>query len=184
MASQMKSLGDFILDSEQKVSAQILGTYSVLKEEFKLVESRRKRSQAHHDLIDNYHKQQGKIADGVCQKKYTVRVNVGGEVHIIKRSTMLSSGQDMNFLFLILSGRWDYLLPRDRNNVIFIDLDPAIIEPIFHNLRYRSAFGSDAISKPRISIDQVASFNEALLYYNLKGLFHCGINLSEKSKIE
>ena len=96
------------------------------------MESRVKRTQAYHGLIDEYCKEQYRAVDGVDRNSTMLKLNVGGIVHIIKRSTMRSEGDHMNFLYLMISSRWDYLLPlsRDRNGVIFIDLDPALMKPI------------------------------------------------------
>lgn len=182
MAIQMQALEKFIAASEATLAAQMLGTYAALKKEFELVNSRRKKTQAYHDLIDHFCQQQADAADGARRKSDVAKFNVGGKVFIIKKCTVSSDGSNMNFLSLILSGRWNYLLPMDRNKVVFIDLDPALIEPVTDTLR--SNFDSDTISMPRISIDKAASFKSILLYYNLRHLLYASMPLSEESKIE
>ena len=125
MMNLLEALEASLTASEKRIAALMLHTYSVLNKEFKFVESRAKRTQAYHHLIDAYCKEKCEAINGVDRNSAMVRLNVGGKVHIMKRSTMLLEGDNMNFLCLMVSGRWDYLLPRDRNGVIFIDLDPA-----------------------------------------------------------
>ena len=90
----------------------------------------------------------------------------------------------MNFLYLMISGRWNYLLPKDRNGVIFIDLNPAFITPIFDNMRFRSNYGTDEQVISRVSIDKRANFNTVVLYYRIGDILHDNTALSEVSRIE
>ena len=112
------------------------------------------------------------------------KLNVGGKVHITKRNIMRLEGDSMNFLYLIISGRWNYLLPRDRNGVIFVDLDPAFITPILDKLRFRSDSGTNEHMIPRVSIDRRAIFNSVVSYYRIGDMIHGDTGLSEVSKIE
>ena len=80
MAIQMQALEKFIAASEATLAAQMLGTYAALKKEFELVNSRRKKSQAYHDIIDNFCQQQADAADGARRKSDVAKFNVGGKV--------------------------------------------------------------------------------------------------------
>ena len=182
--TSMEILEESLAASEKTIADLILQSYCVLNKQFKLVESRVKRSQAYHNLIDVYCKDQYRAADGVDRNSTMVRLNVGGKVHIIKRSTMRSEGNNMNTLYLMISGRWDYLLPRDRNGVIFIDLDPALIRPILDNFRFRSNGGTNEQLIPRISIDKKATFDDVVSYYRIGDIAYGGTGLSEASRIE
>lgn len=179
---QMQALQRKLEASERTVTARIQGTYSVLKREFKLVESRRATLQAYHNAINQHCKHECRGTYGAHQRSDVVKLNVGGAIEIFKKSAISPSKFDVNFLFLMLSGRWDYLLPRDRNGVIFLDLNPALITPVFSNLRYRLSCGSDAI--PSIEINGIDGFVDAVLYYNLTGSLCGSTTLSAVSNIE
>ena len=125
-----------------------------------------------------------RAVDGTDRNSTMVRLNVGGKLHIIKRSTMLSEGDHMNFLYLMISGRWDYLLPKDRNGVLFIDLDPALITPILDKLRFRSNLGMIKQLTVRISMDKRAIFNAVVSYYRIGDVVNGKSALSVESTIE
>ena len=183
----METLEKSLQSSEKTIVALILQTYSVLNEQFKMVESRTKITQDYHNLISQYCKEQSGVLDGVDRNKNgkLVKVNVGGKVHIIQRSTILSEEDHVNFLYLMISGRWDYLLPsRDCNGVIFIDLDPALITPIFDKIRFRSNYGNTEQMVPRISMDKRANFYKAVSYYRMGEIVDGNSTLSEYSMIK
>ena len=182
--SLLEALEASLTASEKRIAALMLRTYSVLNKEFKFVESRAKRTQAYHCLIDAYCKEKCGAINGVDRNSTMVRLNVGGKVHIMKRSTMLLEGDNMNFLCLMVSGRWDYLLPRDRNGVIFIDLDPALITPILDKFRFRSNYGTTKQLILRISVEKRAIFNSVVSYYRTGDLVYNRTAFSEESTIE
>ena len=180
----LEALEASLTASEKGIAALMLHTYSVLNKEFKFVESRAKRTQAYHHLIDASCKEKCGAINGVDRNSAMVRLNVGGKVHIMKRSTMLLEGDNMNFLCLMVSGRWDYLLPRDRNGVIFIDLDPALITPILDKFRFRSNYGTTKQLILRISVEKRAIFNSVVSYYRTGDLVYNRTAFSEESTIE
>ena len=193
MTAPMEVLKKSLAASEKTVAALILQTYNELNEQFTLVESKVKRTQAYQKLIDEYCEEQYRAVDGVDRNSTILKLNVGGKVHIIKRSTMRSEGDPMNFLYLMISGRWDFLLPlpRDRYGVIFIDLDPALMKPILDRLRYRLNYGTNEHMIPRISIDKRANFDKVVLYYRIGDIapveFNADdlpINLTSSTKTE
>ena len=103
-----------------------------------------------------------------------------------RNATVVYSSDHMNFLYLMISGRWDYLLPlsRDRNGVTFIDLDPALMKPILDRLRYRLNYGTNEHMIPRISIDKRAIFDKVVLYYRIGDIAYNATTFSEESTIE
>ena len=107
MTVPLEVLKKSLAASEKTVAALILQTYNELNEQFMLVESRVKRTLAYHSLIDEYCKEQYRAVDGVDRCNTMFKLNVGGKVHIIKRSTMRSEGDHMNFLYLMISSRWE-----------------------------------------------------------------------------
>ena len=184
MMANVDILEEALAKSEKRIATLILQTYSVLNEQFKLVKANVKRTQAYQILIDeNYVKKYGTL-DDVDRNSTMVQLNVGGKVHIIKRSIMLLEGDHMNFLHLMVSGRWDYLLPKDRNGVIFIDLDPALITPILDKLRFRSNYGTNEHMIPRISMDRRSIFNAVVSYYRIGGIVYGHTGLSAESRID
>ena len=184
MMTSLEELEKSLAASEKTVATLISQTYTALNEQFKLVESRVKRTQGFQNFIDEYCKEKYGAADGVDNNSAMVRLNVGGKVHITKRCTMLSKGDHMNFLYFMISGRWGYLLPKDRNGVIFIDLDPALITPILDNLRYRSIGGTNEQLIPRVSMDRRAIFNAVVSYYKIENIAYGNTALSEESRIK
>ena len=170
--------------SKKKIAALILQTYRELNKELKFVRSRLKRCQAYRNLVDQYCKEKHGDANGLDQNSTMVRLNVSGKVHIIKRSTMLLEGDNMNFLYLMISDRWDCIPPRDHNGVIFVDLDPALITPILDKLRFLSDGGTNEQFIPRISIDRRAIFNSVVSYFRIGNIVYGDTDLSEVSKIE
>ena len=123
----METLEKLLAASEKTIAALMMHTYNVLNKEFKMVESRLKRTSDCQTLIAEHCKEKCGAADNLDSK--LVNLNVGGKIFIIKRSTILSEGDDMNFLFLMISGRWDYLLPKDRDGVIFVESSERAILP-------------------------------------------------------
>ena len=184
MMTSMDQLEKSLAASEKTIAALILDSYGELNKEFKMVESRVQRSQAYQNLIDQYCQQHSGTAAGDERNSTMVRLNVGGKVLIMKRSIMRLEGDSMNFLHLIISGRWNYLLPRDRNGVIFVDLDPPLITPILDKLRFRSDCGTNEHMVPRVSIDRRAIFNSVVSYYRVADIVYGDTGLSEVSKIE
>ena len=92
MICTLGTLEKSLTASEKTIAALMLHTYSVLNKEFKLVESKAKRTQDYQNLLDEYCKDKHGAADGVDRNSMTIRLNAGGKVHIIKRSTMLLQG--------------------------------------------------------------------------------------------
>ena len=184
MKNLLETLEKSLSASEKTIAALMLHTYCVLNKEFKLVESRSKRTQLYHDHIDDYCKDKCGDSESADRNSMMARLNVGGKVHIIKRSSMLLKGDHVNFLHLMTLGRWDYLLTRDRNGVIFIDLDPALVTPILDKLRFRSNYGTTRQLIPRVSIDRRAIFDNVVSYYRMGDIIHGSTALSEESKIE
>ena len=178
----METLEKLLAASEKTIAALMMHTYNVLNKEFKMVESRLKRTSDCQTLIAEHCKEKRGATDNLDSK--LVNLNVGGKILIIKRSTILSEGDDMNFLFLMISGRWDYLLPKDRDGVIFVDLDPALIAPIFDKLRFRSNYGSKEQLRPRISVNKIVTFDAVVSYFRISGMIHGKMALSEDSTIQ
>ena len=184
MMTSMEILERSLAASEKTIAALILQSYGELNKEFKMVASRVQRSQAYQNFIDEYCIEKCGAAAGADRNSMMVKLNVGGKVHITKRSVMRLEGDSINFLYLIISGRWNYLLPRDHNGVIFVDLDPALITPIFDKLRFRSDSGTNEHMIPRVSIDRRATFNSVASYYRIVDMVHVDTGLSNQSKIE
>ena len=184
MMTSMEILEKSLAASEKTIAALILQTYGELNKEFKMVESRAQRSQAYQNFINEYCIEKCGAAAVAGSNSMMVKLNVGGKVHLTKRSIMRLEGDSINFLYLIISGRWNYLLPRDHNGVIFVDLDPAFITPIFDKLRFRSDSGTNEHMIPRVSIEKKAIFNSVVLYYRIVDMIQVDTGLSNESKIE
>lgn len=114
-----------------------------------------------------------------------LKFNVGGKVISIRRSAISSEEFDQNFLYVLLSGRWDFLLIRDSHDRIFLNLDPAWLEPIINFYRGRSTVGSDRRPQPHIGKQNISGFNALVSYLNVGYLFeHQSFVMPEQSSIE
>ena len=107
MMTSMEILERSLAASEKTIAALILQTYGELNKEFKMVKSRAKRSQDYQNLIDEYCIEKCGAAAGADRNSMMVKLNVGGAVHITKRSIMRyrkfieSPSNLMMFLFVM-----------------------------------------------------------------------------------
>ena len=184
--SSLEILEKSLAESEKTITSRILHTYGMLNKEFMMLKSRITRSLDYNNLLDVHSQEECGAADGLDMNKNSklVKLNVGGEVHIIKRRIMLSVGDHMSFLYTMISGRWHYLLPKDCKGIIFVDLDPALFEPIFDKLRYRSNCSTNEPLIQRVPMEKRFYFNAAVLYYKMGGIVHSSTALSVESEIE
>ena len=102
MMTSMEILEKSLAASEKTIAALILQSYGELNKEFKMVESRAKRSQAYQNLINEYCNEKSGAEAGADRNCMMVKLNVGGKVHITKRNIMRLEGDSMNFLYLMM----------------------------------------------------------------------------------
>ena len=81
-----------------------------------------------------------------------LKLNVGGKRIDIPRSTLTQiKGSNLAFIF---SGKWDEILPHDKDGRIFMDFDAAWLEPILDNLRELEIAGPTAHRRYLVADDQ------------------------------
>ena len=182
--SQQQTLERLLAASHRKAATKISGIYGALNNDLELVQSRQRRTQAYSHIIDDYCREKYESRNAVHQRSDVVKVNVGGKITIIKRNALASIGSDLSLLSILLSGRWNHAVPKDRNGLIFLDVDSTMMKLVFDTLRSRLCFGSDVVTVPSISAYNIG-YDALLLYYNMDTSFILsGENLlSEPSRI-
>eukprot|EP00668_Euglena_longa_P000364 GGOE01000467.1.p1 GENE.GGOE01000467.1~~GGOE01000467.1.p1 ORF type:complete len:545 (-),score=64.97 GGOE01000467.1:363-1997(-) len=126
-----------------------------------------------HQLLEQ---QQGALAQqhGGSKVKGTdkLKLNVGGVNVNIRRETLTQfPGTRLAALF---SGRWESRLLRDKNNRIFLDVNPACFKKIvdYHNL-VRIAAPDDPPDLPEVAPEERATLQRLLQFFGLADGFAC-----------
>ena len=108
-----------------------------------------------------------------------LRLNVGGKDINVRKSSILPRTSPDSLFGILVSGRWNSHLTKDRNGRIFLDVDPEWIEVVINVLR-----DTGKIVLPRVAPEKDSGFRAILACYNLGSLFSdFTIDLSEVSDI-
>ena len=108
-----------------------------------------------------------------CHKKHDalgheisplVKLNVGGKLFDIKLDGLSLIQSDYNLMAILLSGRWNFRLPRDSTGRIFLNLDSYWMEPFLDSLN------SNRIVTPKMNGEIKIGMDTAVSYYNLSDL--------------
>ena len=143
--SQAQVLERLQATSETCAKAQVTGIYCAFTEQLMESKSRKRTFDAYlDDIILHCSHNCSNIAVATLRTDI-IKINVGGRIFMIKREALISNQSDQKFLFVLLSGRWNFIIPKDRNGIIFLDLDPSWIEPSFDVLRRQLIWGSQSI---------------------------------------
>ena len=98
-----------------------------------------------------------------------VKLNIGGKHLDVRRSTIT---QVRSRLAWILSGRWDHVLPKDKDGRLFFDLDPEWFEPIINHLRDLGLQDpSKPIPGPTITLEHQFAFHYLVQYIGLESTY-------------
>lgn len=112
----------------------------------------------------------------------TLILNVGGKIYNINRSAQSVHKSDYSILNVLISGEWDLRLPRDHRGRIFLNIDPAWIEPALNLLEVHKTHCSPIM---QVSDENMEGFSTVVSYYNLNYLFQVGkLDLPEASTID
>jgi hypothetical protein len=67
----------------------------------------------------------------------TIRLNIGGSTVVIGRKAIENflHIDPTNNLFVLISGKYDKCLPRDKNGALFFDLDVCWVAPLLNHAR-------------------------------------------------
>ena len=150
--SQAQVLERLLATSERCAKTQVSGIYGAFTKQLMELKIRKRIFDAYTDNV-NLHRSHNCSNDAVATLRTDiVKINVGGRIIMIKREALISNQSDQNFLFVLLSGRWNSIIPKDRNGIIFIDLDPSWIEPIFDALRRQLIWGSHSTKIPNAAL--------------------------------
>ena len=138
-----RSLECLLASSERSAMAQIKTTYDNLYVQLMTLENRQKKYQKLHDFMNEYCAQQSAAISKTGRRNNILCLNVGGKEIIIERDKIPSDKMNQNNLSVLLSDRWNHASLKDRRGLIFLDLDPAWIEPIFDAFRQNSKMKPD-----------------------------------------
>ena len=92
------------------------------------------------------------------------KLNVGGKLFDINLDGLSLIQSDYNLMAILLSGRWNFRLPRDSTGRIFLNLDPSWMEPFLDSLN------SNRIVTPKMNGEIKIGMDTAVSYYNLSDL--------------
>ena len=98
-----------------------------------------------------------------------IKLNVGGKRIDISRRTVTHIPSRLAW---ILSGRWDHLLHKDKDDRLFFDFDPEWFEPIINHLRELVLQDPQIqIPPPAVSEEHIAGYERLLEFFDLKHVF-------------
>lgn len=119
-------------------------------------------------------KSKKKLADKNGNPKITstdkLKLNVGGSHVSVRRGTLTQFPETR--LAALFSGRWDKRLLKDKNNRIFLDINPACFKKIvdYHNL-IKIADPSNPPPAPQVAPEDEQVFSFLCNFFDLRGAF-------------
>jgi hypothetical protein len=134
-------------------------------------ERREKLEKVKMQMITDSMLQQNTTAEGAPDSclSAVIKLNVGGKNIDLKRSTVV---QVRSRLAWILSGRWDHVLPKDRDGRLFFDYDPEWFEPIINHLRDLGLQDPHKpIPGPPVATEHQYAFHFLVQYFGLEPTF-------------
>jgi TLD len=175
--SGAETLEGLMATSYADITRRQRAVYDEFEANFKALQNRRKKLFACRDRIKKSCEERADTQ--IKENSTTLTLNVGGKIFNINRSAHSLNKSDYSILNVLLSGEWDLRLPRDHNGRIFLNIDPAWIEPALALLKV------DCSPKPPITDENMEGFNTVVSYYNLNYLFQVGkLDLPEASSID
>ena len=123
----LSSLASF----KDKIASEISGVHNAFENEYHAAKARRGKAEAYSDQIGIHCslKQSDLTSSKSSNHNDDVfSLNVGGKGIYIQKNVIESD--QLDFLLIFLSNRWNYILLTDRDGVTFLDMDPAWIQPI------------------------------------------------------
>ena len=99
-----------------------------------------------------------------------MKFNAGGKGITVKREKMLPKTREFNLLYSVICGRWSHRLPVDKHNCVFLNINPAWIEPIIDYLRIGSPSVSMKSIRSRLSESDAIGFDAVVSHFNQLGV--------------
>ena len=128
------------------IASQVSEIHVALEKEYENVKSRQRKAKSLSDRIDLFCESQRHPLTNPISADHSddiLTLNVGGKVIAIQKSVIKSD--QLEFLYYLFSNRWSNILPRDRDGLIFLDMDPAWIRPVLTSILRQSIFKSESI---------------------------------------
>jgi TLD len=175
--SGVETLEGLMATSYADITRRQRAVYDEFEAEFKALQNRQRKLVS---LRNRIKKSCEDRADTLTKENSTtLTLNVGGKIFSINRISHSRKKSDYSILNVLLSGEWDLRLPRDHNDRIFLNIDPAWIEPALALLKV------DCSPKLPVTDENMEGFNTVVSYYNLNYLFQVGkLDLLEASSID
>jgi len=118
-------VSDKIVNELSQLEKDIFGKENLMTS-LKLESDKIRRKYAYFaEIQDDLYTTMDKYKSGTISN--IIRLNIGGKKVDLPRDSITKN----NYLYTLLSGRWDHLLPKDKDGRIFFDYDYEWIEPIF-----------------------------------------------------
>lgn len=110
-----------------------------------------------------------RISACVADPKEVLDINAGGQIHSVKRETLLLAKGSM--LAAMFSGNWDNGLARDSQGRPFLEIDPYIFDKVVNYLRQKLIEGPDSPAPlPVIDPDRAREYKRVITYFGLSDL--------------
>ena len=99
-----------------------------------------------------------------------IKFNAGGKVITVKRQRVTPRSKDIDLLYTVICGRWNHRLPLDKDNRVFLNINPAWIEPVIDYLRDGSRSKSMKSIRSRLNESDALGLDAVLAHFGLSGL--------------
>ena len=159
---ERNELDRLLLSSFNDIQLRQKNLFKDFSETSKNLQARQQKRDLYTRRISQYcDKKVDTSGDGVSP---LIKLNVGGKLFDILVDGLSLIQSDYNVMAILLSGRWDFCLPRDSTGRIFFNADPSWMEPLLDSLHNNRILSPQMNGVTKIGIDTAVS------YYNLSDL--------------
>jgi hypothetical protein len=88
----------------------------------------------------------------------------------VKRQRVAPRSEDLGLLYSVICGRWNHRLLLDKDNRVFLNINPAWIEPVIDYLRDASRSNSMESIRSRLNESDALGLDAVITYFNLSNL--------------
>ena len=159
---ERNELDRLLLSSFNDIQLRQKNLFKDFSETSKNLQARQQKRDLYTRRISQYcDKKVDTSGDGVSS---LIKLNVGGKLFDILVDGLSLIQSDYNVMAILLSGRWNFCLPRDSTGRIFFNADPSWMEPLLDSLHNNRILSPQMNGVTKIGIDTAVS------YYNLSDL--------------
>ena len=179
LLSVVRDLAEDITAAVDDMGRLLKPAFTLMTDELEALKQREAQLVLHSRKIVSDSIRQHKDSMLLAVDSSILKLNVGGKDINVRRSSILPRTSPDSLFSILVSGRWDNHLTKDRNGRIFLDIDPEWIEVVINVLR-----DTGRIVRPCVALEKDNGFRAILACYNLGSLFSdFTIDLSEASDI-